>query len=167
MINTVPLPPAEPMAVSQNTASSRDRLEELALDLARILTLANRPNNNDPLPARLKRLGIFLQSAYRYFNESSQKDTNVSHAAEWMLDNFYIVEQAIRQTSENLPPVFYQRLPKANVDGGEMARIHILAFMLTKAGDSHLDVDQIKSLSRLFKPLLFSRSGKSGRWRRC
>ena len=91
MLNTVPRPDAEPATILQNAAPSHDWLEELALNLAQNLEPVSRSKNN-LLPGRLKILGTFLQSAYRYFAESSQEVTAVSHAAEWMLDNFYNIE---------------------------------------------------------------------------
>ena len=35
-----------------------------------------------------------------------------SPAAEWLLDNFHIVEEQIREISEDLPPSYYRELPK-------------------------------------------------------
>ena len=35
-----------------------------------------------------------------------------SRAGEWMLDNFYIVKQTLRQIEEDLPAKFSQELPK-------------------------------------------------------
>ena len=160
MFDSVPPPQAEPITVSQNIASPRTRLDEIALDLARLLSPVYRPRNNDLLPARLKTLGTFLQSTYRFFNETGKTGADVSRAAEWMLDNFYIIEQSLRQTGQNLPPDFYQRLPKADLDGCEMARVHILALALTRATDSHLDADQIKSFIQTFQSITVLKIGE-------
>ena len=145
MLNTV-----SPAKVEAASVSS---LEERALSLARALQPVSHSEKKDPLPARLKIMGAFLKDAYRHFDESSQAEPTVSHAAEWILDNFYIIEQALRQTAEDIPPDFYQRLPKAKVDGGEMTRIHILAFTLTKAAESHLEIDSIKSFVDAFQSI--------------
>src|SRR6266508_4840604 len=116
MLNTAPLPGAERGTLVENVVPSPYWLEELALNLARNLKTISRPDNSDPLPQRSKTLVTFLQSAYHYYDELSRSDTPVSHAAEWVLDNFYIIEQALRQINENIPPDFYQRLPKVNVN---------------------------------------------------
>src|SRR3972149_8594141 len=133
MLNTLPPRGAESVAILKNTTSSFAWLDELALNLAHALIPVTRPRHKDPLPTRWKTLESFLQSTYRYFDESSRTEGSVSHAAEWVLDNFYIIEQTLRQLNENLPPDFYQRLPKAEINGCEMARIRLLAFALTKA----------------------------------
>ncbi len=159
MLDTVPRPDVEPVTDSQNATPSRDWLEELALHLAQNLEPVSRSNDN-PLPARLRTLGTFLQSAYRYFDESSLEVTAASQAAEWMLDNYYIIEQALRQTNEDLPPDFYQRLPKANMIDREMARVQVLAFVLTRANENHLDAEQIKSFIRKFQSITVLKIGE-------
>ncbi len=36
----------------------------------------------------------------------------ITPAAEWLLDNFHIVEQQLRQIEDDLPPGYYRHLPK-------------------------------------------------------
>ncbi len=160
MLNTVPLSGAERGTLVENVVPSPYWLEELALNLARNLKTISRPDNSDPLPQRSKTLVTFLQSAYHYYDELSRSDTPVSHAAEWVLDNFYIIEQALRQINENIPPDFYQRLPKVNVNNREMARVHTLAFTLTKASESRLDIEQTKSFVQSFQSVTTLKIGE-------
>jgi hypothetical protein len=117
MANPVRLPGAEPGTISQQNVPPPDWVEELALNLAENLEYIDHPRNHNLLPARVKTLGAFLQSAYRYFDKSSRTETTESYAAEWVLDNYYIIEQALRQINQNLPKDFYQRLPKHNYRG--------------------------------------------------
>ena len=42
----------------------------------------------------------------------SSKDLAFSRAGEWMLDNFYVVEQTLHQIEEDLPESYYDQLPK-------------------------------------------------------
>ena len=151
MANPVPLAGAEPGTISQQTVPPPDWVEELALNLAENLESIEHPRDHHRLPARVKMLGTFLQSAYRYFDKSSRTEASESSTAEWVLDNYYIIEQALRQISQNLPKDFYQRLPKTNVDGHEMTRIQALAFGFTKASGSRLNADEIKTFIRTFQ----------------
>jgi cyclic beta-1,2-glucan synthetase len=148
MLNTVSPAQVEAVPVS---ASPGSWLDERAIALARTIQTVNHARKKDPLPARLKILEGFLEDVYRHFDESSRAEATVSHAAEWILDNFYIIEQALRQTAENIPPDFYQRLPKARVNGGEMTRIHILAFTLTKITQNHIEIGSITSFIQAFQ----------------
>ena len=45
----------------------------------------------------------FFQECYEYFDESTKAQVSTSQSAEWLLDNFYVVEQAVRQIEEDLP----------------------------------------------------------------
>jgi len=91
------------------------RLEELALTPAQILRLVPHPGNTTPLPARLKTLGIFLQAPNRYFEKSNQTETTVPPTAEWLLDNFYLIEQALRPVCE-LPFPYTKPVPPGDSD---------------------------------------------------
>ncbi|MHB0858694.1 MAG: GH36-type glycosyl hydrolase domain-containing protein [Anaerolineae bacterium] len=53
-----------------------------------------------------------LQQAYQRFREADQEVLTVSYAAEWLLDNFYLVEQALRLIREDIPESYYHELPR-------------------------------------------------------
>lgn len=53
-----------------------------------------------------------LHNANALFKAVPAKDLPVSRAGEWMLDNYYIVKQTIRQIKEDLPDHFLSQLPK-------------------------------------------------------
>ena len=54
----------------------------------------------------------WLDKAHAYFREASEKDLTLTLASEWVLDNYYIIRQALRQISEDLPAGYYKQLPK-------------------------------------------------------
>ncbi len=68
-------------------------------------------------------------------------------AAEWLLDNYYIVERAFQLVREEFPPVFEGRLPR--LADGEL-RGHPVAYELAReivtAGGHHVEVEQITLL---------------------
>src|SRR3989337_2585051 len=69
-----------------------------------------------------------LSKANALFKVVPLDDLPVSHAGEWMLDNFYIVKQTFRQIKEDLPKSFLNQLPK--LDGTSLlghTRIFALA----------------------------------------
>ncbi len=61
--------------------------------------------------AGLKAQEAFLQSTVDSFRNGQGQET-LSHAAEWMLDNFYLAQQSLRQIREDMPRGFYRQLPK-------------------------------------------------------
>ena len=55
-------------------------------------------------------LQTFFQHAVKYFRDN-QQDQSVAYAAEWLLDNAYILQQTFRQIEEDLSPGFFIKLP--------------------------------------------------------
>jgi cyclic beta-1,2-glucan synthetase len=99
-------------------SAQKDKLGQVAQKLAATL-IADQPSGGRfrgqaglTLLKYLKDYETLLLEAYRYFQGATQERLSLSYAAEWMLDNYYIVQQAIREIRENLPPGFYHELPK-------------------------------------------------------
>jgi cyclic beta-1,2-glucan synthetase len=64
------------------------------------------------LDLRVRDNAEFLLGAYRTCASALQQGTSISPAAEWLLDNFHLVEQQLRQIHDDLPPGYYRQLPK-------------------------------------------------------
>ena len=65
-----------------------------------------------PLSHRVKENSRVLLSAYRTSAEALQSREVIAPAAEWLLDNFHLVEQQLRQIHDDLPSGYYRQLPK-------------------------------------------------------
>jgi cyclic beta-1,2-glucan synthetase len=100
-----------------------------------------------PIPGRLKKLKDLFQSAYNYFESTSKTAAVVPPASDWLLDNYYILEQALRLLEEDLPAAYYARLPKT-ADG--RPRIQIISMALGQ-GAPRLDLDQTKHFVHSFQ----------------
>lgn len=70
------------------------------------------PTNQLPLPQRIPQLARFLRHVHVHLTTAADEALAASYAAEWLLDNFYAVEQALRQVQEDLPIGYYRQLPK-------------------------------------------------------
>ncbi len=53
-----------------------------------------------------------LLDAYRTCAAALQAGETITPAAEWLLDNFHLVEEQLQQIREDLPPGYYRQLPK-------------------------------------------------------
>ena len=89
------------------------RLREFARQLAKIQALdpPSRHQKSDLLE-RLQSWEQALRNANAIFKGVPSKDLPVSRAAEWMLDNFYVVKQTFNQITEGLPSSFLDQLPE-------------------------------------------------------
>lgn len=113
-------------------------LETAARELsARHTTLAARPRRLESLQ-RVAAVRPWLDRARALLADPTPE---VAKAAEWLLDNDYLVERAVRQIKEDLPPGFYRRLP-ALAQGADrgLPRAYMLAHELLRASHLHVSL---------------------------
>ena len=90
---------------------SVERLEQFAESIAPQPTLSS-PSAGRPLAPRVRDNGRVLLQCYRLLAEVIREESATTPAAEWFVDNFHIVEDALREIREDLPRGFYRQLPK-------------------------------------------------------
>jgi cyclic beta-1,2-glucan synthetase len=52
-----------------------------------------------------------LREAHRYIGEQAQTGYDISPAAEWLLDNFHLIEAQLKQIHDGLPRSYFRALP--------------------------------------------------------
>ncbi len=65
----------------------------------------------DIIGSELPAIENWVYEAHKYFQENSKQTVSLNIASEWILDNFYIIRQAIHQINEDLTPGYYSELP--------------------------------------------------------
>src|SRR5213594_741816 len=124
---------------------SIERLEQYAAALAAEHKIAERPRRVSLLLPRLEDNGRKLIAAYKAVVESIREEHTISPAAEWLVDNFHIVEEQVREIREDLPKGYYHELPKlAEGDFKNYPRIYAFCFALIAHTDSHLDTETLR-----------------------
>ena len=94
---------------------------------------------------------LLVRGATAYFRQASPK-VPLSPAAEWMLDNFYLVQQSMRQVREDMPPDFYRQLPKLTTGPLEgLSRIYAVAQEQVVTSGAHLDLDRTTRFMQLYQ----------------
>lgn len=83
---------------------------------------------------------------------SSQADGSENpYAAEWLLDNFHIVDQSIRQVRQDMPPSYYRQLPELRDTSPRYPRIYALARAAIAECDAHLDLEWVGMFLRVYQ----------------
>ncbi|GAA0541340.1 glucoamylase family protein [Rhizomicrobium palustre] len=82
--------------------------------------------------------------AYRDIGRTTRNGQPATPAAEWLLDNFHLVEEQIREVRDDLPPRYYRQLPKL-ADGpfAGYPRIFGIAWAFVAHTDSRFDPDML------------------------
>jgi cyclic beta-1,2-glucan synthetase len=91
---------------------SIERLEEHAESLAAAQHITARPIPRRSLAVRLRDNEAVLLEAYRTIGSAADEGRAVTLAAEWLLDNYHVVEDQIREIRDDLPTGYYRQLPK-------------------------------------------------------
>jgi cyclic beta-1,2-glucan synthetase len=119
--------------------SSVDQLEGHARKLAESHEVSPSASS-DKLIARLQENERILVQTYDRVTAAVAANRRISPAAEWLLDNFYLIEEQIRTARRHLPRSYGRELPR--VAGGKYAgqpRVYSIALELISHVDGHLD----------------------------
>ena len=131
-------PDAEPSIRSE--LFSRERLEQEAERLAAADQVTASPSNGRDLARRLRDNGRALVDAYRDAEKAVREERVITPADQWLLDNFYVAQQQIRQAHDQFPRAFQRGLPALTAGPLEgRPRVFGLAWALVAHTDSRLD----------------------------
>jgi len=91
---------------------SGERLEEHARSLAAAQAVSPKAGKGHSLAGRLVDNEAVLLHAYRMIAKAIGEERAITPAAEWLVDNYHVVERQIRDIRSDLPPGYYRQLPK-------------------------------------------------------
>ncbi|MGE6741068.1 GH36-type glycosyl hydrolase domain-containing protein [Allorhizobium pseudoryzae] len=88
---------------------------------------------------------------YRTTAKDVEAGQTITPAAEWLLDNHYIVEEAIQEVRRDFPKKFYRQLPTVTIGGQEMPRVLALAWLFVAHTHSTLNRDNLTAMTEGFQ----------------
>ncbi|HTA64910.1 MAG TPA: cyclic beta 1-2 glucan synthetase, partial [Xanthomonadaceae bacterium] len=94
----------------------------------------------DLLLARLSANEVLLQDACDLLTEAVSANRRVTPACEWLLDNYYLIEEQIRTAKRHLPKNYSRELPRL-VEGPSTGfpRVYDIALETISHGDGRVD----------------------------
>src|SRR5213593_1359706 len=142
-----------------------ERLEERARALAAGFTLSRNPQRGPPrLLRRLADHTRLLRHAYRLLGDVRRGEP-ISPAAEWLLDNFHLVEGEMREIRHHLPTRYYRELPKlATRELAGTARAYAMAVELLRYSDARLDAKRLERFIYAFQTVAPLTIGELWAW---
>src|SRR5262249_9814906 len=100
----------------------------------------------DQLLARLRNNESVLAATCDLLIQTIAANRRISPAGEWLLDNFYLIEEQILSAKQHLPKTYSRELPRLlNGPSSGLPRVYDIALEIISHGDGRVDVD---SLSR-------------------
>ena len=131
-----------------------EHLADRARELARSQRLARTGDRRRgaPLLERLDGTRRVLVDAHARVAAAADRAVDVGPPGEWLLDNFHVIEEHIREVRETLPRGFYRELPK--LAAGRLAgypRIYELAITLISHTEGRIDDANLSLFTSAFQ----------------
>jgi len=124
---------------------SVERLELHAASLAAAQAVRPVHRLRTPLRSRLRHNETALLSAYRAVAAAVRLGHAVTPAADWLLDNYHLIEAQIREIRADLPAGYYRELPKlAEGPLAGLPRVFGIAWAFVAHTDSHFEPDTLE-----------------------
>ena len=98
-----------------------------------------------PLIPRVLDNGRVLLDSYRAIARAIREEHAITPAAEWLVDNFHIVDEQLREIRDDLPAGYYRKLPKlasGHLEG--YPRVFGVAWAFVAHTDSRFDPEALR-----------------------
>ena len=113
-----------------------------------------RGRRRTPLLARLEQTRGILADAYQRLTDAADSGTSVGPAGEWLLDNYYVLQEHISEVRESLPIGYYRELPE--LAAGPLAgypRVYELAITLISHTEGRIALDNVNGFVTAFQQI--------------
>ena len=131
---------------------SVQRLEDHARSLAVAQIVSSQTTKGQLLSSRLADNRSVLLQAYRSAVKAINEGRPITPAAEWLVDNYHLVEKQIHQIHSDLPPGYYRQLPKLAVGPFTgYPRVFGIAWAFVAHSDSRFDPELLVRFVRAYQ----------------
>ncbi|MEQ1840898.1 MAG: cyclic beta 1-2 glucan synthetase, partial [Verrucomicrobiales bacterium] len=131
----------EPPLREELFSSEQLQLHAMAMAAQHRIDPKRGPNH---LLLRLDENERILIGAYDLVTAAEAGGRHVSPTGEWLLDNFYLIEQQIRATRLHLPRTYSRELPRlVNSDAAGFPRVYAIALELIAHSDGRVDAENV------------------------
>lgn len=139
---------------------SSDQLEKLGIALAKSHKLSA-VTERDHLLKRLANNEIILHEVRKVLTDSIKRKHQIPPAGEWLIDNFYLIEENIRSAKLHFPKDYSEDLPQlANGSVIGMARIYDIVLRIISHNDGRIDIESLSSFIKAYQSVTYLQLGE-------
>ena len=130
----------------------------------KVLAHSHKLSPGRPRDRLLKRLaeneGVLL-GVRNLLTEAVKTDRRITPAGEWLLDNFYFIEEQIRTAKRHLPKGYSRELPRL-LDGPSagLPRVYDIALETISHGDGRVDPESLSSFVAAYQTVTILKLGE-------
>jgi cellobiose phosphorylase len=130
-----------------------EQLEEYARTMAESEALDRSPSPDKLIPRLLDNERVLVET-YGLVTAAVAASRRISPAAEWLLDNFYLIEEQVRTARRHLPRSYGRQLPRlvAGTHAGE-PRVYAIALELVAHVDGRLDTASLDAFVAAYQAI--------------
>ena len=100
----------------------------------------------DQLLARLAENENVLLAVHQLMTEAVAAERQITPAGEWLLDNYYLIEEQIRTAKRHLPKPYSRELPRLlHGPSAGLPRVYDIALEIISHGDGRVDPESLTS----------------------
>ena len=137
-------PPKSSLRYDSAALFSSKQLEDYGKTLAESHVLSS-ARHTEKLLARLAENEQILVAARALSLRAIKQEHRITPAAEWLLDNFYLIEEQIRTARRHLPKGYSRELPQlANGPSAGLPRVYDIALETISHADGRLDPESLR-----------------------
>ena len=136
-------------------------LKKDARELSRRHEISGKKREVHPVKPILLQDKEILTHAYRILARSAKENREISPAAEWLIDNFYIIQEQIVQIETDFPIGFQRNIPhlRSGVNKG-LPRVYDLVYNLTIHTDNIISLENLTLYTQHYQEEVTLRLGE-------
>jgi len=115
----------------------------------------------DRLLTRLAENETVLNGTCNLLTEAVQAGRRIAPAGEWLLDNFYLIEEQVRTARRHLPKGYSRELPRLlNGPSAGLPRVYDIALETISHGDGRVDPENLSSFVAAYQSVTTLKLGE-------
>jgi hypothetical protein len=124
---------------------STEQMEQYGKTLAGLHTLGPKMVPDQQLLSRLADNETILLEVHDLVSDALKANRQITPAGEWLLDNFYLIEEQIRTGRKHLPKGYSKELPRLlNGSSAGLPRVYDIAKEIISHGEGHIDPENLR-----------------------
>ena len=140
---------------------SSDQMEQHGKILAGTHTLVSESQSNQKLLKRLADNEEFLFEVHDLLTDTIKAKRAITPAGEWLLDNFYLIEEQIRTGKKHLPKNYSRELPRLlNGASKGLPRVYDIAQEIISHGDGRVDPENLNRFVAAYQTITTLKIGE-------
>jgi len=139
---------------------SSEQMARLGKTLAGTHNLSDK-SGKDQLLKRLADNEIVLHEVRKLLTDSIKRKYQITPAGEWLIDNFYLIEEDIRNAKLHFPKKYSEDLPQLlKGSSANLTRIYDIVLQIISHSDGRIDIENLSGFIKAYQSVTTLKLGE-------